>query len=209
MDLETYISTHCDSEPPYLAEISRRAYVRLLNPRMTAGHVQGRLLKMFCEMIRPQKILELGAFVGYSTLCMAEGTAENAGIHTVECDDELEDILRENFASAPFGKKIILHIGDALQVIETLKNTVFDLVFIDADKKEYIAYYQAVMPLVRKGGFIIADNTFWNGKIFEPLHQNDPRTAEILNFNDFIAKDQRIEKIILPLRDGLTIIRKK
>ena len=208
MDLDTYISAHSDAEPPYLAAIARRTHLRLLNPRMIAGHMQGRLLKMFCEMIRPHNILELGAFVGYSALCMAEGTDENAVIHTIECDDELEDMIRENLACAPFRKKIILHIGNALEVIKTLENISFDLVFIDADKKEYIAYYQAVMPLVRKGGFILADNTLWNGKIVGQPSGNDRRTIEIQEFNDLIAQDRRIEKIILPLRDGLTIMKK-
>jgi predicted O-methyltransferase YrrM len=153
--------------------------------------------------------LELGTFVGYSALCMAEALGENALLHTIEADDELEEMIRENFATVPHGKRIVLHIGDALQVVENLKDTTFDLVFIDADKREYLQYYEVVLPLVRQGGFILADNTLWNEKIFENVQKNDLQTQEILQFNDFVANDTRVEKIILPLRDGLTIIRKK
>lgn len=204
-----YIEQHSESEPIYLQEINRRAHVRLLNARMLSGALQGRLLKMFCQMIQPKNVLEIGTFVGYSTLCMAEGSS-NATIHTVEIDDELEDLILQNFKSAPFDtKNIILHIGDVFNIIKNFKNFKFDLIFIDGDKRQYLQYYEAVLPLLSKGGFILADNTLWNGKIFENIKSNDLQTQEILKFNDFIANDKRIEKIILPLRDGITIIRKK
>jgi predicted O-methyltransferase YrrM len=208
---EDYIEQNSECEPLYLQKISRAAHVRLLNARMISGTLQGRLLKMFCQMIQPKNVLEIGAFVGYSTLCMAEGTDSEATIHTIEIDDELEDLIRENFNSAPFDtQNIVLHIGDALNIIKNnLKNITFDLVFIDGDKRQYLQYYDAVLPLVRTGGFILADNTLWNGKIFENIKSNDFQTLEIIKFNDLIANDMRIEKIMLPLRDGLTVIRKK
>jgi predicted O-methyltransferase YrrM len=208
-DIQQYIEQHSEAEPEYLQAISRQTYVRLLNPRMVSGALQGRVLTMLCALLQPQCVLELGTFVGYSALCMAESLGENAVLHTIEADDELEDTIRENLATVAHGSKIVLHIGDALQTIEKLKTTTFDLVFIDADKREYLQYYEAVLPLVRQGGVILADNTLWNGKIFEDVQKNDLQTQKILKFNEFIAKDQRIEKIILPLRDGLTIIRKK
>ena len=184
--------------------------MRLLNARMISGAMQGRLLKMLCRMINPKNVLEIGTFVGYSTLCIAEGMNNDSTIHTIEIDDELEDIIVENFKKAPFDtKNIILHIGDALQVIDNLKDTVFDLVFIDGNKRQYLQYYNKIFTLVRQGGFILADNTFWNGKIFEKIKSNDFQTQAIVQFNDFIANDNRVEKIILPVRDGLTIISKK
>lgn len=208
MTIEEYISEHSDSEPEYLAQINRLTHQTLINPRMMSGHLQGRVLSMFCKMIQPIRILELGTFVGYSALCMAESLPENGVLHTVECDDELEDIILENFAKSEYGSKIKLHIGDALQVINELDET-FDLVFIDADKRDYTAYYEAVIPKLKQGGFIIADNTLWDGKVIRPVEHNDKHTIEIMHFNDYITKDERVEEVMLPLRDGLTIIRKK
>jgi len=206
---EDYIEQHSEQEPFYLQQIYRTAHVRLLNARMMSGALQGRLLKIFCQMIQPKNVLEIGTFIGYSTLCMAEGSCD-ANIHTIEIDDELEDLIRKNFTYAPFDtKNIVLHIGDALNIINKLINIKFDLVFIDGDKRQYLQYYEAVLPLVGSGEFILVDNTLWNGKIFENVDINDFQTRAIINFNDFIAKDNRIEKIILPLRDGLTLIRKK
>lgn len=208
MTIEEYISDHSDVEPEYLAQINRLTHQTLINPRMMSGHLQGRVLSMFCKMIQPVRILELGTYVGYSALCMAESLPENGVLHTVECDDELEDIILENFSKSDYGSKIILHIGDALQVINELDET-FDLVFIDADKRDYTAYYEATMPKLKQGGFIIADNTLWDGKVIRPVEHNDKHTIEIMHFNDYIARDERVEEVMLPLRDGLTIIRKK
>ena len=208
MTIEEYISEHSDTEPEYLAQINRLTHQTLINPRMMSGHLQGRVLSMFCKMIKPVSILELGTYVGYSALCMAESLPENGVLHTVECDDELEDIILANFAKSEYGSRIILHIGDALQVINKLDMT-FDLVFIDADKRDYTAYYEAIMPKLKQGGFIIADNTLWDGKVIRPVEHNDKHTIEIMHFNDYIAKDERVEEVMLPLRDGLTIIRKK
>lgn len=208
MNIDDYILEHSDAEPEYLAKVNRATHVRLINPRMCSGHLQGRVLSMFCHMIRPEKILELGTFSGYSALCMAEALPQNGVLHTVEADDELEDFILENFAGSPYGEKIKLHIGDALEVINSL-DEVFDLVFIDADKREYTAYYEAVLPKLKPGGFILADNTLWDGKVLEQIVKNDKQTVEIVHFNDYVAADKRVEKVILPLRDGLTLIRKK
>ncbi|HOF98060.1 MAG TPA: O-methyltransferase [Paludibacteraceae bacterium] len=208
MSLEDYILQHSDSEPAYLTKISRDTHVKLLNPRMVSGHLQGRVLSMLCKMIQPHKALEIGTFTGYSALCIAEALTDEDVLHTIEIDDELEDLILENFAGSEHGHRIKLHIGNALEIIPTL-NEVFDLVFIDADKREYTAYFEAVFPKLRNGGFILADNTLWNGKVVTEAKPNDRQTMEILRFNDLIASDDRIEKVILPLRDGLTIIRKK
>ena len=174
-----------------------------------SGHLQGRVLAMLCRMIRPKRILELGTYSGYSALCMAEALPADGILHTIEHDDELEDFILENINGSEFSSKIKLHIGDALEEIAK-QNETFDLVFIDADKRQYTAYYEAVLPKLRVGGFILADNTLWDGKILdEEVHPNDKQTIELMHFNDFVAKDTRVEKVILPLRDGLTIIRKK
>jgi caffeoyl-CoA O-methyltransferase len=208
MTLDEYILSHSEAEPPYLAQVNRATHVKLINPRMCSGHLQGRVLSMLCNMIQPECILELGTFTGYSALCMAEALPENGVLHTIECDDELEDFILQNFAGSEHGRKIKLHIGEALKVIESISE-IFDLVFIDADKREYLAYYEAVLPKVKQGGFILADNTLWDGKVLKPVDANDKQTIEIMRFNDFVAADSRVEKVMLPLRDGLTIIRKK
>ena len=208
MNLDEYISKHSDAEPEYLAKINRATHVKLINPRMCSGHLQGRVLSMFCHMIQPNRILELGTFTGYSALCMAEALPEGGVLHTIECDDELEDFILQNFAGSEYADKIQLHIGDALTEIEKLNET-FDLVFIDADKREYLDYYEAVLSKLRRGGYIFADNTLWDGKVLKAVEPNDKQTIEIMRFNDFVATDPRVEKVILPLRDGLTLIRKK
>lgn len=207
MTLDDYILTHSDAEPDYLAKINMDTHVRMINPRMCSGHYQGRALSMFCKMIRPSNVLEIGTYTGYSALCIAESLPEKGLLHTIEIDDELEDFILENFHKSPFADKIILHIGKALEIIPTLNDT-FDLVFMDADKREYWDYFETVLPKVKQGGFIIADNTLWDGKVLEKVHPNDKQTLEIIRFNDLITKDDRVERVILPIRDGLTIIRK-
>ena len=208
MNIDDYIEQHSESEPAYLSKINRATHLRLINPRMLSGHLQGRVLSMLSKMIQPQKILELGTFTGYSALCLAESLPVNGVLHTIECDDELEDFILENFALSEHGHKIQLHIGDALEIVQSF-DELFDLVFIDADKREYLAYYEAILPKLKSGGFILADNTLWNGKVLQKVIPSDKQTIEILKFNDFVANDPRVEKVILPLRDGLTIIRKK
>lgn len=207
MDLEEYIDSHISPEPPLLTDVYRRTYLHHLYPRMCSGHSQGRLLKMLTQMVRPQRILELGTFTGYSTLCFAEGMPDYAHIHTVEIDDENEDELLDTFARSPWADRIHLHIGDALAVIPTIDEE-WDLVFIDANKRKYIDYYEVVLPRLRKGGYIFADNTLWSGKILAPDANHDAQTRGILDFNDHVAKDPRVDTVILPIRDGMTILRK-
>jgi predicted O-methyltransferase YrrM len=206
--MEQYLLSHLEPEPEYLRALTRKTYVRLINPRMISGHLQGRFLKMLCRMINPQNVLEIGAFTGYSALCLAEGMSENAHLDTIEIDDELEDFIRENFQNSPFESKITLHIGDALKIVPQLDKT-FDLAFIDGNKRKYIDFFKCVFPKIRKGGFILADNTLWGGKIVKPLEHGDSQTRAILAFNDLISNDSRIEQVLLPLRDGLTIMQKK
>ncbi len=208
MNIEDYILQHTDPEPEYLTQLNRETWIRMLNPIMCSGHLQGRVLSMLCKMIQPVHALELGTFTGYSALCIAESLPENGELDTIESDDELEEFILRNFEKTPFEDKINLLIGNALEIIPTLDKT-YDLVFIDADKREYEAYYEAVLPKIRQGGFILADNTLWSGKVVEKVHQNDQQTLGILRFNELIATDNRVEKVILPLRDGLTLIRKK
>lgn len=207
MTIEDYILQNIDPEPGYLTELNRNTWTRILNPRMCSGHLQGRVLNMLCKMIHPVNVLELGTFTGYSALCIAEALEETGILDTIESDDELEEFILSNFENTPYKNIINLHIGDALKVIPTLEK-IYDLVFIDADKREYSAYYNAVLPIIRPGGFIIADNTLWSGKVVEKVPQNDHQTKGIMQFNQLIATDKRVEKVILPLRDGLTIIRK-
>ncbi len=207
MTTEEYLLKHIDEVPEYLKVIERRTWVQQLNPRMVSGALQGRLLAMLCAMIRPANILEIGTYTGYSALCLAENLAADGKLHTIEIDDELEDTIRENFALSPFSEKLILHIGEALKIIPSLNET-FDLVFIDADKRDYLAYYDAVFPKIKPGGYILADNTLWDGKVLQPVSEKDTQTIEIMKFNDFITQDKRVKQVILPLRDGLTIIQK-
>ena len=208
-EIENYILQHIDAEPDDLAHLDRETHLYHLRPRMCSGHLQGRLLKMFVRMIRPKRVLELGTFTGYSAMCLAEGLlGEDACVHTIEIDDELEDLIREHFARTPLGERITLHIGDAKEIIPTIEGD-FDLVFVDANKRHYLDYYNLILPRVKKGGFIIADNTLWDGKVVDWGKKLDDQTKGILDFNDFVAADQSVEKVILPLRDGLTIIYKK
>ncbi len=208
MTIEEYILNHIDEEPAYLAAINRNTWVRQMNPRMCSGHLQGRVLSMIARMIQPQQILEVGTFTGYSALCFAEALPENGCVDTIEMDDELEDFIRDNFRNSPYENKINLYIGDALEIIPSLEK-MYDLVFLDAEKSQYTRYYDAVFPKVKNGGYILADNTIWDGKVTQNVLSNDLKTREIIRFNDLIKADSRVEKVILPLRDGLTIIRKK
>lgn len=209
MTIDEYILQHIDAEGDYLNALYRDTHLRLLYPRMASGHLQGRMLKMFVQMIRPQQVLEIGTYSGYSALCMAEGLPDNAILHTIEINDEQEDFTRPWLENSPYADKIKFHIGDAMALIPQL-NLKFDLVFMDADKRKYIDYYELVLPLLNEGGYIIADNTLWDGHVLEEHpHPNDQQTISIKAFNDLVAADTRVEKVILPLRDGLTLIRKK
>lgn len=203
-DLTDYIESHISAEPPHLQKLYRDTWLHRLYPRMCAGHVQGRLLKMLTAMIAPCRVLELGTFSGYSAMCIAEGMDQSGEVHTVEIDDEQADSLRELFATAP-GARITLHIGDALAVVPSLPGG-WDMVYIDANKRQYTEYFDMVLPLVRQGGFILADNTLWDGKVATGSH--DPQTLGIERFNDAVARDPRVETAIIPIRDGLTLLRK-
>ncbi len=206
-ELEDYILAHISPEGDILARLNRETHLYHLRPRMCSGHLQGRLLKMLVEMAHPQRILELGTFTGYSALAMAEGMPDGCELHTVEIDDELEDFIRSHFEKSPFAGRIHLHIGDALEIVPKL-GLEFDFVFIDANKRHYVSYYQMVLDCLAPGGFILADNTLWDGKVVEHGKKVDAQTEGILEFNDRVAADERVEKVILPIRDGLTIIRK-
>lgn len=190
-----------------MRRLNRDTHLYHLYSRMCSGHYQGRLLKMLTEMIRPRRVLELGAFTGYAALCFAEGLHGDAELHTIEIDDELEDFLRSQMAKFPHGERITLHIGDVADVLPTIEGD-FDMVFIDANKRHYVEYYEMVLPRVTPGGFILADNTLWDGKVTDPDANHDPQTKGIIEFNSLVARDERVERVILPVRDGLTIIRK-
>ena len=212
MTLSEYIEQHSSPESDVLQQITRSTHLEVINPRMSSGHVQGRVLSMISQMIQPKRILELGTFTGYSALCLAEGLHEDGRLITLEHNDEMEDFIRENLALSPLGEKIDLVIADAKEYLSTLltsDTTKFDLVFIDADKKEYCDYLDLVLPLMQLGGWILADNTLWDGHIIDPAYDKDRQTIALRAFNDKVAQDPRLEKVILPLRDGLTIIRVK
>lgn len=205
--LDEYIAHHSSAEPPHLQQITRKTYLNVLNPRMCSGHVQGRVLSMLSRMIRPHRILELGTFTGYSALCLAEGLTEDGLLYTIDHNDELSDMVAENLALSPRGQYIHPLVGDACQLMHSMVGSEpFDLIFIDADKREYCAYLEACLPLLRHGGFILADNTLWDGHIIDPAYDRDAQTKGLREFNDKVALDERLEKVILPLRDGLTLI---
>ncbi|HAF28501.1 MAG TPA: methyltransferase [Bacteroidales bacterium] len=207
-NIEEYILNHSDGEDPVLAELNRETNLKVLRPRMLSGHLQGKVLEMISKMIHPERILELGTYTGYSAICLAKGLKEKGILHTIEMNDELEEIIRKYFLKAGIENKVDLHFGDARKIIPQL-NEQFDLVFIDADKREYLEYYHLVFDFVKPGGFILADNVLWSGKVIELESPDDEYTKGIFDFNRFIKDDDRIEKVILPLRDGLTLIRKK
>ena len=228
MSIEEYIEAHSEAEHPYLHDLWRATHLHLNYPRMASGHVQGQVLRMLVQMIRPQTVLEIGTFTGYSALSMASALEAGAMLHTIEVNDEQEVFTRPWIERSPWADHIRFHIGDALELLTDTHAGLpehFDLVFIDADKRHYLDYYDAVLPRVSDGGFILADNTLWSGQVCEvALRKNNEITNKgaesganakesqllgIMSFNDFVAADNRVEKVILPLRDGLTIIRKR
>jgi len=207
MTLEEYIEHHIDPEPEYLYQLWRATNIHMLHGRMASGHLQGRLLKMLVSMIRPQNILEVGTFSGYSALCMAEGLEEGGMVYTFEINDEQEDFTRPWIEQSPFGHRVRFIIGDA--IVEAPKlGIVFDMAFIDGDKRTYRETYEMVLSVLRPGGFILADNTLWDGHVVDSQYDRDPQTKGIETFNDYVLHDDRVERVILPLRDGLTLIRK-
>ena len=208
MTRDEYILGHIDAEGDYLHALWRDTQLRLSYGQMASGHLQGRVLKMLVEMAKPLKVLEIGTYSGYATLCMAEGLGEGAELHTFEIFDENEDFLRQWIGGSAYKDRIHLHIGDALKLVPQM-DVKWDFAYIDADKREYVAYYEMLLPLMRPGGFIVVDNTLWYGHVLEEARESDVQTRGIQAFNDHVAADPRVEKVILPLRDGLTIIRVK
>ncbi len=217
--LQSYLEAHSSPEPANLARLSRRVGQRLLYPRMCSGHLQGRVLAMLTAMIAPRRALEIGTYAGYSALCIAEGLPDDeATLDTIEIDDEMEDFIRAQLSESPYGHRVRLHIGDASEVLPCVASAPsfrpYDMAYIDANKRTYLQTYEQVLPLLRPGGFIIADNTLWDGKVLptdtptdNPAHHlHDPQTAGIIAFNDFVAADPRVTAVMLPLRDGLTLL---
>lgn len=207
MKIEEYIERHTSPEPEYLYRLWRATNIHMLHGRMASGHLQGRLLKMLVQMLRPQNILEVGTFSGYSALCMAEGLEDGGMVYTFEINDEQEDFTRPWLEQSPVANKVKFIIGDAVTEAPKLGIT-FDMAFIDGDKRTYKETYEMALSVVRKGGFILADNTLWDGHVVDPNYNRDPQTRGIETFNDYLLQDARVEQVILPLRDGLTLIRK-
>ncbi|MDX1904981.1 MAG: O-methyltransferase [Thermonemataceae bacterium] len=206
--ISQYTEQHTSPEPAYLQELNRETQLKILKPRMLSGHLQGRWLAMISQMIRPERVLEIGTYTGYSALCLAEGLQENGKIFTIDVNEELELFVKKYIAKAKMEEKIHLSIGNAMEIIPKLKEK-WDLVFIDADKANYQKYYDVVFEQVKKGGWIIADNVLWSGKIVETIKANDKETKALLAFNHFVQNDERVENLLLPIRDGLMIVRKK
>lgn len=206
-DIHDYASLYTSEEPDVLKELNRETHVKMIYPRMLSGHLQGRLLSMISKMIQPTKILEIGTYTGYSAICLSEGLQKNGQIHCIEINPELEEIIQKYVEKSGIRSKFKLHIGDAIHIIPTLKEN-YDLVFIDADKEQYLQYYQLIFNKVKKGGYIIADNVIWNGKVLLETKKTDKETEGIKNFNEFIKNDKRVENILLPFRDGIMIIKK-
>ncbi len=205
---DEYILDHCTPEDPLLAELNRQTYLRMLNPKMISGHYQGKFLEMISFMIKPRQILEIGTFTGYSAICMARGLAAKGCLHTIDINDEIKEFALKYIRKSGMEDRIILHTGNALDIIPSLSGP-FDLVFIDGEKSEYSQYYNLALPKVKKGGFIIVDNVFWDDKVYKPEFREDEYTRYIMEFNRMITKDDRVENLIVPVRDGLMVVRKK
>ena len=206
MDIEQYIADHTSPEPDYLYRLWRRSNLATVHGRMASGHVQGRLLKMMVQMLRPERILEIGTFTGYSAVAMAEGLPPGGHLWTYELNDEMEDLARQGISESPYADRITLVIGDAVTEAPLLGLS-FQMVFIDGDKRHYAEAYRAVRPLVPSGGIIIADNTLWDGHVTDPAYDREPQTVGMRLFNDMVARDDSVEQVMVPVRDGLTLIR--
>ena len=205
-ELEDYIEQHSEKEPVLLAALSKETYQKILLPRMLSGHFQGRVLSMLSKLIRPLNILEIGTYTGYSALCLCEGMQEKGQLHTIDIKEELVDFQRKHFDKSPWGNQIVQHLGEAVAIIPTIELK-FDLVFIDADKENYLNYFELILPKMNKGGVILSDNVLWSGKVMEPLHPNDVPTKVLIEYNQLLATDSRVETVLLPIRDGLTVSR--
>ncbi len=206
-DLDRYIVSHSEEEPELLKQLNRETYQKVLQPRMLSGHYQGRVLSILSKIIAPKYILEIGTYTGYSALCLAEGIQSDGMIHTIDINEELYDFAQRYFDASPYKNNMKQHIGDALDIIPQLDIT-FDLVFIDADKENYSNYFHLIIEKIRPGGIILSDNVLWSGKVIEPLDDKDLATKGVIEFNILLKNDPRIETVILPIRDGLTVSRK-
>ena len=205
-ELEDYIEQHSEKEPALLAALNKETYQKILLPRMLSGHFQGRVLSMLSKLIRPLNILEIGTYTGYSALCLCEGMQEGGQLHTIDIKEELLDFQRKHFDKSPWGKQIVQHLGEAVDIIPALELK-FDLVFIDADKENYLNYFELILPKMNKNGIILSDNVLWSGKVLEPLQPNDLSTKIIMEYNELLKNDPRVETVLLPIRDGLTVSR--
>ena len=205
-ELENYVAAHSQDEPQLLAQLNKETYQKILQPRMLSGHFQGRVLSMLSKIISPKNVLEIGTYTGYATLCLAEGLAQNGYIDTIDNNEELFDFQKKYFDKSIFKNQITQHLGNALKIIPTL-NKKYDLVFIDADKENYINYYQMIVPMMNKGGIILSDNVLWSGKVLEKVKENDKSTKTLLEYNKLLKTDSRVETVLLPIRDGLTVTR--
>lgn len=204
--LEKYVDAHTAPEPEILKKLNRETHAKIMMPQMISGHVQGRFLKMLTTMINPEQVLEIGTFTGYSSICISEGM-QNGTVHTIDINEELSELVTRFLKDSGAEKKVKTYTGNALKIIPSI-NAIFDMVFIDADKKNYVNYYNLVFEKVRKGGYIIADNVLWSGKVVEPLQKSDDETQGIMAYNDMVMRDTRVENILVPLRDGIMISRK-
>ena len=207
-ELENYVALHSQVEPELLAKLNRETHQKILQPRMLSGHFQGRVLSILSKIISPKNILEVGTYTGYATLCLAEGLAENGTIDTIDNNEELVDFQRKYFDQSTWKNQIVQHLGNALEIIPKL-NKKFDLVFIDADKENYINYYQMIVPMMNEGGIILSDNVLWSGKVLGEVKPNDKSTKILLEYNKLVNEDERVETVLLPIRDGLTVTRVK
>ncbi len=205
-ELEDYVEQHSENEPALLAALNKETYQKILLPRMLSGHFQGRVLSMLSKLIRPVTILEIGTYTGYSALCLCEGMQENGILHTIDIKEELVDFQRKHFDKSPWGKQIVQHLGEAIDIIPNL-DIKFDLVFIDADKENYLNYFELIVPRMNRGGIILSDNVLWSGKVLEPLNPKDISTKVLLEYNQLLKEDPRVETVLLPIRDGLTVSR--
>lgn len=205
--IDDYATKHSQDEPELLQELGRETWLKVLAPRMLSGHFQGRVLSMLSKLIRPKNILEIGTYTGYSALCLAEGMAEDGQLHTIDINEELHDFQRKYFDRSGYGQQIFQHTGNALEVIPSL-DLVFDLVFIDADKSNYPAYFELILPRMRVGGVLLTDNVLWSGKVIEKVDSQDLDTLAIMKYNRLVKEHPAVESVLLPIRDGLTITRK-
>ena len=206
--IDHYVELHSEDEPLLLQELNRETHLKIMQPRMLSGHYQGRVLSFISKLVHPKNILEIGTYTGYSALCMAEGLQKNGELHTIDINEELHDFQRSYFDRSPYKNQIVQHLGNALEIIPTLDKP-FDLVFIDADKENYSNYFHVIIDRLPSGAVILSDNVLWSGKVVEPLKENDKSTKAILEYNKLLKEDTRVETVLLPIRDGLTISRKK